>query len=64
VQAGADVIEIHAAHGYLLNEFLSPITNRRTDKYGGSFENRIRIVVEITKAVQKIVPEGMPVFCA
>jgi 2,4-dienoyl-CoA reductase-like NADH-dependent reductase (Old Yellow Enzyme family) len=62
VQADVDVIEIHAAHGYLLNEFLSPITNRRTDKYGGSFENRIRIVVEIIKAVRENVPEGMPVF--
>jgi 2,4-dienoyl-CoA reductase-like NADH-dependent reductase (Old Yellow Enzyme family) len=59
---GRNVIEIHAAHGYLLNEFLSPITNRRMYKYGGSFENRIRIVVEITKVVRKIVPEGMPVF--
>ena len=62
VQAGVDVIEIHAAHGYLLNEFLSPITNRRTDKYGGSFENRIRIVVEVSEAVRQNVPEGMPIF--
>ena len=62
VQAGVDLIEIHAAHGYLVNEFLSPITNRRTDKYGGSFENRIRIVMEIIKAVRENVPEGMPVF--
>src|ERR1700722_5093324 len=62
VQAGVDVIEIHAAHGYLLNEFLSPITNRRTDKYGGSFENRTRIVVEIAKAVRENVPKGMPIF--
>lgn len=62
VQAGVDVVEIHAAHGYLLNEFLSPITNRRTDQYGGSFENRTRIVVEIVQAVRQNVPEGMPVF--
>ncbi len=62
VQAGADVIEIHAAHGYLLNEFLSLITNRRADKYGGSFENRTRIVVEIAKAVRENVPKGMPIF--
>jgi 2,4-dienoyl-CoA reductase-like NADH-dependent reductase (Old Yellow Enzyme family) len=62
VQAGVDVIEIHAAHGYLLNEFLSPITNRRTDKYGGSFENRIRVVVEIIQAVRQNVPKGMPIF--
>jgi 2,4-dienoyl-CoA reductase-like NADH-dependent reductase (Old Yellow Enzyme family) len=62
MQAGVDVIEIHAAHGYLLNEFLSPITNRRVDQYGGSFENRIRIVVEIIQAVRENVPEGIPVF--
>ena len=62
VQAGVDAIEIHAAHGYLLNEFLSPITNRRTDRYGGNFENRVRIVVEVIKAVRDNVPEGIPVF--
>jgi 2,4-dienoyl-CoA reductase-like NADH-dependent reductase (Old Yellow Enzyme family) len=62
VQAGVDVIEIHSAHGYLLNEFPSPITNRKTGKYGGSFENGTRIVVEIAKAVRENAPEGMSVF--
>lgn len=51
IQAGYDVIEIHAAHGYLVHEFLSPLTNRRTDEYGGSFENRTRFLLEITDAV-------------
>ncbi|KAM4063519.1 NADH:flavin oxidoreductase / NADH oxidase family protein [Hirsutella rhossiliensis] len=62
VEAGFDVVEIHAAHGYLLAEFLSPLTNRRTDRYGGSFENRIRLVVQVIQAVRAAVPAGMPVF--
>ncbi|KAJ5706578.1 hypothetical protein N7488_006379 [Penicillium malachiteum] len=62
VQAGIDVIEIHGAHGYLINEFLSPVTNRRTDKYGGSFENRIRIVKEVAAAIRAAIPAGMPLF--
>lgn len=62
VQAGVDVIEIHAAHGYLINEFLSPVTNRRTDQYGGSFENRTRILREISAAIRAVIPEGMPLF--
>ncbi|KAI0941876.1 hypothetical protein AcV7_002445 [Taiwanofungus camphoratus] len=62
VQAGIDVIEIHGAHGYLIHEFLSPITNKRTDKYGGSFDNRIRLAVEITDAVRDVIPETMPLF--
>ncbi|KAF1953274.1 NADH-dependent flavin oxidoreductase-like protein [Byssothecium circinans] len=62
VKAGIDVIEIHAAHGYLINEFLSPITNQRTDKYGGSFDNRIRLLVEIIEAIRKVIPESMPLF--
>ncbi|KAL1980667.1 hypothetical protein VTN96DRAFT_3878 [Rasamsonia emersonii] len=62
VKAGVDVIEIHAAHGYLINQFLSPVTNKRTDEYGGSFENRIRIVREIATAVRAVIPEGMPLF--
>lgn len=62
VEAGIDVIEIHAAHGYLLHQFLSPITNRRTDAYGGSFENRTRMLVEVIQAVRKQIPEGMPLF--
>jgi 2,4-dienoyl-CoA reductase-like NADH-dependent reductase (Old Yellow Enzyme family) len=62
VTAGVDVIEIHAAHGYLLHQFLSPITNRRTDEYGGSFENRTRLLFEVLKAVRGVIPEGMPLF--
>jgi 2,4-dienoyl-CoA reductase-like NADH-dependent reductase (Old Yellow Enzyme family) len=62
VQAGIDVIEIHGAHGYLIHQFLSPITNRRTDEYGGSFENRTRMLVEIIQAVRTVIPEGMPLF--
>jgi 2,4-dienoyl-CoA reductase-like NADH-dependent reductase (Old Yellow Enzyme family) len=62
VKAGVDVIEIHAAHGYLLHQFLSPITNRRTDEYGGSFENRTRLLFEVIKAVRAVIPNGMPLF--
>lgn len=62
VQAGVDVIEIHAAHGYLIHQFLSPITNQRNDKYGGSFENRTRVLIEIIEAVRKVIPESMPLY--
>ena len=62
LQAGVDVIEIHAAHGYLLSSFLSPISNRRTDRYGGSFENRIRLLVEVIQIVREVIPEGMPLL--
>ncbi|KAI0353898.1 FMN-linked oxidoreductase [Trametes cingulata] len=62
VDAGVDVIEIHAAHGYLLHEFLSPVTNKRTDEYGGPFENRARVVVEVVDAIRAVIPESMPLF--
>ncbi|CAP96320.1 putative NADPH dehydrogenase [Penicillium chrysogenum] len=61
-QAGVDVIEIHGAHGYLLHQFLSPVTNRRIDKYGGSFENRTRLLCEVAAAIRAVVPSGMPLF--
>ncbi|KAJ4372877.1 NADH-dependent flavin oxidoreductase [Neocucurbitaria cava] len=62
VKAGVDVIEIHGAHGYLIHQFLSPVTNRRTDRYGGSFENRTRVLIEIIQAIRKVIPEGMPLY--
>lgn len=62
VKAGVDIVEVHAAHGYLLHQFLSPVTNRRTDKYGGSHENRIRLVKEIIQEVRRNIPNGMPLF--
>ena len=62
VKAGFDVIEIHSAHGYLLHEFLSPVANQRTDEYGGSFENRTRLHVEIADAVRAVIPKDMPLF--
>lgn len=62
VKAGIDVIEIHAAHGYLVHQFLSPITNRRTDQYGGSFENRTRLLLEIIQAIRAVIPESMPLY--
>jgi 2,4-dienoyl-CoA reductase-like NADH-dependent reductase (Old Yellow Enzyme family) len=61
-EAGFRVIEIHAAHGYLLHEFLSPLSNQRTDSYGGSFENRTRIVREVVAAVREVWPEQFPLF--
>ncbi|KAI1642936.1 FMN-linked oxidoreductase [Daldinia loculata] len=62
VEAGIDVIEIHAAHGYLITEFLSPLSNKRTDNYGGSFENRTRLLFEIIEAIRSVIPETMPLF--
>ncbi len=60
--AGFKVIEIHAAHGYLLHEFLSPLSNHRTDGYGGSLENRMRLTIRVADRVRAIVPDDLPVF--
>lgn len=60
--AGFRVIELHAAHGYLLQEFLSPLSNQRTDRYGGSFENRCRIVLDTVRAIRGVWPERLPLF--
>ncbi|MFL9829987.1 NADH:flavin oxidoreductase/NADH oxidase [Flavobacterium sp. ST-87] len=62
VQAGYEVLEIHAAHGYLNHQFLSPLSNERTDEYGGSFENRIRFTMEVLEAVQTEWPADLPLF--
>jgi 2,4-dienoyl-CoA reductase-like NADH-dependent reductase (Old Yellow Enzyme family) len=61
-KAGFKVIELHGAHGYLINEFLSPWSNKRTDEYGGSFENRIRLLLEIIESVRKVWPDDNPLF--
>ena len=62
LEAGYQVVEIHAAHGYLLHQFLSPLSNVRTDEYGGSFENRIRLTLEVVEAVQSEWSENLPLF--
>ncbi|GAA1742151.1 NADH:flavin oxidoreductase/NADH oxidase [Microbacterium paludicola] len=62
LDAGFDVLEVHAAHGYLLHEFLSPLTNEREDEWGGSLENRARIVVDVVRAVRAEAGEGVPVL--
>ena len=56
------MVEIHAAHGYLLHEFLSPFANFRSDAYGGSLENRMRLPLRVAEAVRARVPRGLPVF--
>src|SRR5205814_1375372 len=61
-QAGFRVLEVHAAHGYLIHGFLSPLSNKREDEYGGSFENRTRICREIVKAVRAVWPKELPLF--
>lgn len=62
LDAGFRVVEVHAAHGYLLHEFLSPLSNHRTDAYGGSFDGRTRLVVEVVAAVREVWPDRWPVF--
>jgi 2,4-dienoyl-CoA reductase-like NADH-dependent reductase (Old Yellow Enzyme family) len=60
--AGFEVVEIHAAHGYLLHQFLSPLSNARSDEYGGSLENRARIVLEVAEAIRGVWPSSLPLF--
>ncbi|EWG48609.1 hypothetical protein FVEG_08314 [Fusarium verticillioides 7600] len=62
VEAGFDVIDFHFAHGYLVSSFLSSTTNKRTDKYGGSFENRVRLALEIVEAARAVMPQYMPLL--
>ena len=62
IDAGFEVIELHFAHGYLVHEFYSPISNHRKDKYGGTLENRCRLAIEISKSVREVIPNGIPLF--
>jgi len=62
VSAGFEALEIHGAHGYLIHEFLSPVSNRREDQWGGSFDNRTRFAVETVRAVRRAIPDGMPLL--
>lgn len=62
IRAGFKVIELHAAHGYLLHEFMSPLSNHRSDDYGGSFANRIRLTLEVAKTIRSIWPQDYPLF--
>ena len=62
LNAGFKVVELHAAHGYLLHSFLSPLSNTRSDRYGGPFENRVRLLLETTEAVRAVWPETLPLF--
>jgi 2,4-dienoyl-CoA reductase-like NADH-dependent reductase (Old Yellow Enzyme family) len=60
--AGFEVLEIHAAHGYLLHQFLSPLSNMRTDEYGGKFENRVHFVKQVVRTVREVWPQRLPLF--
>lgn len=62
VDAGFDVIELHGGHGYLLMQFVSPTSNKRTDQYGGSWESRIRYPLEVIDAIRSVIPNDMPLF--
>jgi len=62
VEAGYQVIELHSAHGYLLHEFLSPLSDQRTDQYGGSLENRMRLTLEVAAAMRSAMPDDLPLF--
>jgi len=62
LNAGFDVIELHAAHGYLIHEFMSPLVNDRSDRYGGPFDNRVRLCLELVEAIRSVWPERLPLF--
>lgn len=62
VEAGYDLIEVHAAHGYLLHQFLSPLSNKRTDEYGGSRANRARLLIEVAETIRSVTPKDMPII--
>jgi 2,4-dienoyl-CoA reductase-like NADH-dependent reductase (Old Yellow Enzyme family) len=62
IQAGFRIIEIHSAHGYLLHSFLSPLSNQRQDRYGGSLENRMRLLLQVAAALRDVMPDDMPLF--
>ena len=63
-EAGFEIIEIHMAHGYLLHEFLSPLSNRRNDEFGGDLESRMKFPLQVAQAVPQCVAGGLPSFCA
>ena len=62
IAAGFDAVEVHAAHGYLLHQFLSPLTNRRSDEYGGSLENRAKFLLDVVTAIRQVIPNEAPIF--